>query len=190
MGVSGNARRRVATAVAVLLSAFALGQDTQAPPTEYQAKAGYLLNFAKFVTWPADSSSAREETFAICVLGEDPFGEVLDGTVRGEKIGNKAVVARRISSFQDAVICNVLFISRSEAGQARRNVASLKKAGVLTVSDMPGFIEHEGIIQFTLYGNRLQFEVNLDAAEDARLALSSELLKVASVVHTRRGGKK
>jgi hypothetical protein len=66
----------------------------------------------------------------------------------------------------------------------------LNKAGVLTVSDMPGFLDHEGMIQFTLVGNRVRFEVNLDSVQSGGLTLSSELLKVASFVKTKgRGGR-
>jgi hypothetical protein len=80
----------------------------------------------------------------------------------------------------------VVFISQSEEGRARKILPALAKAGVLTVSDMPGFLDHGGMIQFTFSGNRIRFEVNLDAAQEAQLTLSSELLKVASAVRRRR----
>jgi len=162
---------------------FCLNLQAQSPATEYQVKAAYLLNFGKFVTWPAGVVPARLDSFSICVLGEDPFGPVLDATVRGEKIDERPVMARRIRNSEEAAGCQVLYIARSEQSQSRRITAALSKSRVLTVSDIPDFIAQGGIIQFTMSGNRVRFEVNLDAAQASGLVLSSELLKVASAVH-------
>jgi hypothetical protein len=171
-----------------LAFALCLNLQAQSPATEYQVKAAYLLNFGKFVTWPASTVAVNPEPFSICVLGEDPFGSVLDSTVRGEKIDGRSVVAKRIRDAGEASACNILFISRSEQGQVRKIASSLGKSGVLTVSDSQDFINRGGAIQFTLSGNRVRFEVSLDAAREAGLGLSSELLKVASSVHGKAKG--
>ena len=179
------ARQR--TAITLLLAAAML-LHAQPSATEYQIKAAYLLNFAKFVTWPSSAAAPRNE-FKVCIAGDDPFGPVLDATLRGESIEGRRVVAQRVANEQIAGECDVLFLSRSAEGQARRILAGLKGSSVLTVSDMPGFIERGGMIQFVTQADRVRFRVNLDAAEDAGLTLSSELLKVASEVRTRRAGK-
>ena len=169
--------------VALVLSfVVALGSRAQAPATEYEVKAAYLLNFGKFIKWPAAAIPPGTNTFSICVLGDDPFGNVLTTTVRDEKIDGKPVVARRIGRSQDVTGCQVLFISRSEEKQARKLLQSFSKTATLTVSDMPGFLDNDGMIQFTLVNNRVRFEVNLDPVQQAGLTLSSELLKVASFV--------
>jgi hypothetical protein len=174
----------------VLIFAAALGLCAQPPATEYEVKAAYLLNFGKFIKWPPAAGLAEKEKFSICVLGEDPFGQMLDATVRDEKIAGKPVAARRLSHAQDATGCQVLFVSRSEDKQVRKLLPVLNKAGVLTVSDMPGFLDRDGMIQFTLVGNRVRFEVNLDSVQSGGLTLSSELLKVASQVKGKgRGGQ-
>jgi hypothetical protein len=152
-------------------------------PSEYDVKAAYLFNFGKFVKWPA-SNDARN--FTICVLGQDHFGEALDRTVSGEKINSLPVVVRRIASVDEAAGCRVVFIDASEERRLATVLPILSRAGVLTVSDMPTFLDRGGMIQFQLVGDRVRFEVNLDAAERAGLALSSDLLKVATKV--RRGG--
>lgn len=166
----------------MLMFLLALGVSGQPPATEYEVKSAYLLNFGKFVKWPAAALPPELEKFSICVLGDDPFGQVLNATVRDEKIGGKPVVARHINRVQDANGCQVLFISSSEESRARKVLKSLDKSGILTVSDMPGFLDRAGMIQFTMSGNRVRFEVNLDAVQEAGLTLSSELLKVASLV--------
>lgn len=150
-------------------------------PTEYQVKAAYLYNFGKFIRWPA---AGKNDSFAICVLGHDPFGPTLDATLAGETIDGRKVVATRLSRAQDAAECRILFISASEAARLNEILAGLGKAGVLTVSDMPQFTERGGMIQFVLEGDRVRFEVNLAAAQRAGLSPSSELLKVATSVRT------
>ena len=77
-------------------------------PTEYEVKAAYLYNFGNFVAWRSDSAEAVVDSFAICVLGQDPFGPVLDATVNGESIGGKKVAVRRLSKVQDATGCRIL----------------------------------------------------------------------------------
>jgi hypothetical protein len=134
------------------------------------------------VEWPAKAAAATSDSFAICVLGQDPFGPALDAVLAGETINGKAVLARRVLKPQDAVSCRVLYISSSEDSRLKEVLTALDKAGVLTVSDMPQFAQHGGMIQFVLDGNKIRFEVNLASAEDAGLSLSSELLKVAIAV--------
>jgi len=151
-------------------------------PKEFEVKATYLYNFARFVGWPATAGAAKSDSFAICVLGQDPFGPVLDAVVAGETINGKAVSAKRVLKPQDAVGCRVLYISSSEDGRLKEILAALDKAGVLTVSDIPQFSQRGGMIQFIQESNKIRFEVNLASAGAAGLTLSSELLKVAVTV--------
>jgi hypothetical protein len=151
-------------------------------PTEYQVKAAYLYNFGKFVDWSAANEAAKRESFQICVLGQDPFGPSLDAAFAKQSIDGKSVMARRLTKPQDALGCRVLFISSSEDRQLKGIFTVLNGAGVLTVSDSPQFSQRGGMIEFTLEGNKVRFEVNLTSAEAAGLSLSSELLKVAVAV--------
>src|ERR1700720_2682115 len=79
------------------LATLAPPLHAQAKATEYQVKAAYLFNFAKFVKWPSDATAARNSSFEICVLGQDPFDGALDATVGGEKIDSEPVAIRRIN---------------------------------------------------------------------------------------------
>jgi hypothetical protein len=149
-------------------------------------KAAYLYNFGRFVDWPAEVTTATTGSFTICVLGEDPFGQALDATLAGETRGNQKVAARRISNPQEAVDCQILFISSSEAKRLNKIIEALGNRAVLTVSDIPQFSQHRGMIELVLEGNRIRFEVNLTATQSAGLTLSSELLKVATAVRKGR----
>jgi hypothetical protein len=150
-------------------------------PTDYDVEAAYLYNFGRFVEWPA-SVTSNSDSFSVCVLGQDPFGPALDATLAGETIGGKSVIAKRISTPQEAARCHILFMSSTEDSRLNKIIEALGKDAVLTVSDMPKFSQRGGMIQFVLEGKRVRFEVNLTATQRAGLTLSSELLKVATAV--------
>jgi hypothetical protein len=177
-------RQFAATVLAAVLSC-SVGLEAQyTKPTEYQVKATYLYNFTRFVEWPAQSLSGQSDSFAICVLGENPFGSALQAAVAQETIAGKSVVAKQILATQDAANCRVLFISSSEDKRLKQILGTLGTASVLTVSDLPKFAQRGGMVEFVLEGNKVRFEVNSVTAERAGLTLSSELLKVA--VNVRR----
>jgi hypothetical protein len=171
-------------ALAWILLAPQAMQGQHAKPTEYDVKAAYLYNFTRFVEWPVQGPQAQSDTFAICVIGNNPFGSALQDTVAQEAIAGKNVVAKQIPTPQGAANCRVLFISSSEDKRLKQILTSLGTASVLTVSDLPRFTQRGGMVQFLVDGNRVRFEVNAAIAERAGLTLSSELLKVA--VNVRR----
>jgi hypothetical protein len=169
----------------VIASAFFMATGLlaqQAKPSEYQVKAAYLYNFGRFVKWPAGVAAGKGDSFPVCVLGRDPFGPILDSTLAGEALEGKPVAIRRIAREQDATDCRILFVSSAEEHHLKEILAAIDQAGVLTVSDIPGFSRRGGMIQFVMEGDRVRFEINLATAESARLVLSSELLKVAASV--------
>ena len=151
--------------------------QAQYKPQEYAVKAAYLYNFSQFVEWPTNNQNS--DSFLICVLGQDPFGPTLNNTLAGETVAGRNIVIKRISTPQDAVTCRVLFISSSEEKRLKQIFMTLGDASVLTVSDLPQFTLHGGMVQFLLQEDRVRFEVNLTTAEHARLTFSSELLKLA-----------
>jgi hypothetical protein len=162
--------------------------DAQQPrPTESQVKAAYLFNFGKFVRWPPLSGN-QSEPLEICVLGKNPFGLVLDATVKGETINGRPVDTRTILSLHEAEGCRILFVSMSEEGHLNAILAGARHLPALTVSDIPHFAERGGMIGLVSQEDRIRFEVNIAPVADADLAVSSELLKVALKVIRKNGG--
>jgi hypothetical protein len=178
------ATRAGAVALLLLLAQSASAQQPAA--AEHEVKAAYLYNFARFVAWPPRTAARAQEPFAICVLGTDPFGRSLEMIVDGVTIEGARVVVRHMTSARDATACRILFISGSEERGLDGILAALARADVLTVSDMPRFVERGGMIQFVIDKGRVRFEVGLPPAQDAGLMLRSELLRVASAVRRER----
>ena len=177
-------------AIALLLLAGSL-LGAEADPREageYQVKAAFLYNFAKYVQWPADVPAARTRTFVITVLGRDPFGTSLDQTLDGKAIDSLRVVIRRAATPGDLEASQIVFISDSERAQVPAILKRLEGTATLTVAEMDHFAERGGVIRFRMDGERVRLEINPRAAERARLKLSSELLKLARIVGPSAGG--
>jgi hypothetical protein len=152
-------------------------------PTEYQLKAAFLFNFAKFVDWPAGSFSSPQSPFFICILGVDPFGHVMDDTLQGKTIGAHAVVIQRVKDSAELRHCQMTFVSSSERLRVPEIIEASKGTSTLLVGESAGFAVAGGAIQFDLEENRVRFLINTDAAERAGLRVSSKLLSLAKVVH-------
>jgi len=180
-----TSRLSLALALALLASVSVAARtvnDAQARASESAVKAAYLFHFAQFVRWPAGALAAGQP-FTICTVGRDPFGATLDSTVAGETIDGHRIVVARLGRDANPARCQIAFLSSSEEGRAAAWITTLGGGPTLTVSDMPDFIAHGGMLQFVVTDNRVRFEINLSAADAAGLMPSSELARVAAAVH-------
>jgi hypothetical protein len=167
-----------ASLTATLLPSVAEARVTQ----EYDLKAVFLLNFARFVDWPEDTFREAGAPIVIGVLGPDPFGTTLEETVAGESAHDRKVVVRHFRTVEDVEPCQILFIPESEAVPWSRLAARLAHGNTLTVGENREFTAHAGMIGFELNGRRLRLRINLAAATAARLTISSKLLRQAEIV--------
>lgn len=166
----------------MLLASGVHGQEID----EYQVKAAFLYNFAKFVEWPAEAFKTPKDPITVCVLGHNPFGSGLEDVIRGKSIEGRAVAFRQVANAAEASACQILFISSSDGKRFRSLEGSLKTAGILTVGEVQGFASSGGVINFTLDDGHVRFEINVAAAEHAQLRISSKLLSLAQIVKTEK----
>jgi YfiR/HmsC-like len=177
--------RLCATALAALIALVgATPTWAQASPSvEYQVKAAFLLNFAKFIEWPPNVFQGEKTPIAVCIFRYDPFGSALDDIIRGKTINNREVLARRIAELPDLKSCQLVFVSDREDKLLSEILNSLKGASALVVGESEGFAERGGGVQFFLEDNKLRFAVNVDAVQRAHLTVSSKVLALARIVH-------
>ncbi|MBI5641705.1 MAG: YfiR family protein [Nitrospirae bacterium] len=174
--------RRLALLLICCLTAAAFpafGQ--QVAPGEYQVKAAFLCNFAKFVEWPSELSSEADH-LDICILGDDPFGAAFE-QIQARGVSGRKPVVRRLKSTEHFRGCHILFISSSEERRIGRVVEALKGLNILTVGDTQGFAERGISINFILEEKKVRFEINIEAARRSGLKISSRLLKLAATVY-------
>jgi YfiR/HmsC-like len=158
-------------------------RTAQDNPSEYQLKAAFVYNFAKFVDWPPKVYSGPQSPFSICILGADPFGPVIDDALRGKMVADHPVVVRRDKDAAAARHCQIVFVSASERHRLADILASLKGANALVIGDVDGFAAAGGAIELTLQDSRVRFAINPGAADGAGLKISSQLLALATIVH-------
>lgn len=148
---------------------------------EYKVKAIFIYNFANFVEWPADKLPKPDKIMTLCVLGDDPFGAYLND-IKGRTIKGRTVESKTTMSIEKAKNCDVLFVSDSEKSNVAKILGDLKDHKILTISDMDGFLEAGGIIQFVLDNRKVRFLINMGAAKRAGFRISSKLLELAKEV--------
>ena len=179
-----NVRRALVVLTFILAGTapMASGGEADGPTKEFKVKAAFLFNFALFTEWPEDAFPSPKAPFCIGVLGKDPFGDILEETLKGKMVSGRPIEIRRFKDLKEYKPCHILFVGETGKDNLETLAKTLKSAGVLTVSDIQGFAEKTGILQFRIIDNRVRFEINLDAANRARLKISSKLLKVAEKV--------
>jgi YfiR/HmsC-like len=166
----------------LLLLEAALHLSAQAPAfDEYQVKAAFLYNFAKFVEWPPGTFANSTDPIEICIVGQNPFGSTLENMVQGKKVGDRAFAVRQLADTQQASQCQILFIGAAEWKRTRALLEALKNPGVLTVGESNDFTVLGGIISFRLDGPRVRIKVDLQTADHAKLRISSKLLSLAEI---------
>ncbi len=168
----------------ILLATLAWSGDGWAGSLEYPVKATYLYKFAPFVTWPDSAFSAPNSPFVICVLGEDPFGPVLDQAVSTQRIGARALVIRRLERVDRGSGCQILYLGASRGQSEADALAAVRGAPVLTVTDAARS-EPQGVIHFVVQDNRVRFQIDDQAAAQNGLMISSKLLSLAVSVRPR-----
>lgn len=162
------------------LPVLALGQEAvTASPNK--VKAAFLRNFTHYVSWPAAAFVDERARWRICVLGTDPFGEILDQTLTGRVEQGRAFQTLRAATLNDMPNCQIVFIAYKDGARRRAALAELKKSPVLTVSDAPEFLQEGGIIQLQT-ADRVEMSINLDQARSASLVIQTKMLEVSREV--------
>jgi hypothetical protein len=180
------ARLRDPIRLAPLFAAVLAGASVTNPISaqavgEYELKAAFVYNFARFVEWPAQAFKDPGDPIKVCILGENPFGHALDNALQGKLAGTRTFVVEQISDSRHAIGCHILFVSASERKRVRAILESVT-SGVLTIGDLDGFAAQGGVVNFTLEAGKIRFEINVAAAGQQGLRVSSKLLSVAKIV--------
>jgi hypothetical protein len=158
----------------------ARAQELTTVDREYKLKAAFLYQFTNYVDWPSGAFSDGG-TLLIGILGKDSFGASLNALEKKTVKGRRLVV-KRSSTVEDLRSCQIVFVSASEGQRMAQIAAGLKGSNALLVGELDGFAQKWGMINFVSDGNKVRFEVNLEAAKRAGLQLSGRLLKVAKIV--------
>ena|SRR5579864_8170275 len=149
------------------------------PFEEYQVKAAFLYNFAKFVEWPPEAFKDSNDRISICVLGKNPFDSLLTDAVEGKTVGTRRFTVSVLSNVADARACHILFVSAPQRKPAKDLLEEANNRYLLTVGESSDFLAGGGVINLRVQDSRVRIEINREAAAGAKLRISSRLLSLA-----------
>jgi hypothetical protein len=156
---------------------------------EYRVKAAYLVNFARYVEWPAQSFATPETPIRLCVVGDDPFRGDLERAARGRTAHGRPIEVRHVDRASDARSCHLVFVGYAEWRRRPDLLGALQERGVVTVGEGAAFAEAGGVLSFMPVQRTVRFAVNLAAQDDAGVRISSRMLALAARVVGRDGGE-
>jgi hypothetical protein len=183
----GSDLRKSARTLAIVFFCLLWGYPPRAgaqgdDDAEYRVKLAFLYNFAQFVQWPAEAFSGPTAPLVICVLGEDPFRGETEQSLRGRAASGHPIQIKKLKADDNPRACQIIFVRATEKTEARKILPALKGSSTLAVGEAKGFADLGGMINLVLDDNKLRFEINLDAAGQTRLKISSKLLSLAKIV--------
>ena len=168
-------------AVTVISCAFVIpawGWQGPIVSDEYRLKAAFVYRFPQFVEWPTAAIDGRD-SLDICITRPNPFGNSLQELVAGESMNGRRLVVRSIELSSGLRGCHVLFVANRDRAPLKQLLARTARQPVLTIGESAEFLEDGGIVNLRVIDQRVRFEVNAAAAEQAGLKLSSQLLRLA-----------
>jgi hypothetical protein len=168
----------IAGLLILLLTTMINTQKVYADANEYNVKAAFLFNFAKFVEWPNEAFKNSQSPIVISIVGNDPFERALN-EFQSKTINGRPTVIHRVPSLESLERSHVIFISKSEKDNLPEVLRMAEKWNSLTVGDMKSFMQSGGMINLIKVDNKIGFEINVSAADKANLKMSSKLLKLA-----------
>jgi hypothetical protein len=174
-------RSKVAVVSAVMAGLMLPGLRAAAPPNEYALKSVFLYNFCRFIDWPDSAFGAPNDPIVIGILGEDPFGPLLEEAVQGETFRGRSIRIEHYRTPREIGRCHLLFVSASETPRINEILAAVAGRSVVTVGETEAFLDRGGMIALAADRNRVRLLVNPNALRAAKLDVSSKLLRVAEI---------
>ena len=171
-------------AAALVLCLLGAGQEPELP--EYVVKAGFLFNFAKYVEWPAEAFDGPKAPIRIGVAGEDPFGTILERTLKDKNVNGRAFTIDRFKEPGDIQRCHILFVTRAGKERTSAMLERARQPGTLTVGEDRGFAQAGGVVSILIEEGKPKLEVNLDAAQERKVVINAKLLKLAVIVRSEK----
>ena len=158
---------------ALLLDPLMDSQDLDEPAI----KVAYVFNLTKYVQWPRAGSQ-----LVIGFIGDGPIGEALEKMLAGKTSDSRLIRVVLSPSEESLNQCDVIYVASSSTKRVHETLDHLRNKSVLTIGDTESFVKSGGMIGLVRVGQQVRMIINQDAAERARLKISSRVLNLATIV--------
>lgn len=174
--------KRLIVCICIIFYAGSLSASVNPSHTEDERlfKAALIYNFAKFTTWP-DGATKQPASLNLCTIGNSQLIDDLK-KLHGKNVKGRKVSIASVSRHDSFERCHILYIADNQKRYYKKIIKKLNGKPVLTVSSIKNFANKKGIIQFYRDKGRTRLIINLDAARNAGLEISSRLLILAKVI--------
>lgn len=169
----------------LMLAVPDLPARAESNPIERAVKATYLYKLGSFIEWPPTAFDSPSSPVYLCVVGDDPFEDLLDRAVHGQRIGERPVVVRRLRTVDRQSGCQIMYAAGSEAQSVAKILDTVRGTPVLTITDSARDARARGIIHFVIHDNRVRFVIDDYAASKNGITISSKVLSLALSVRPR-----
>jgi hypothetical protein len=168
-------------AVIVSLISLLMGSGAWGAASEYELKAAFVYNFAKFVEWPPQALSPTRDSIVLGVLAQDPEREAFK-SLQGKMVQGRTLLVKTctVSELKD---CQMIFISAAADRWLGQALSAVRDLPVLTVTDEVEGQANRGIINLVTSGGKVRFQVDAGKARRLGFKISSQLLQLALSVY-------
>ncbi len=152
-------------------------------------KAAFILNVARFVTWPPGMFESENSPYMLCLYRSNPLGLAIEA-IRGKRISVRHLRVDTIDRLEQSSNCSILFIPQGELSHFKADVSGGGRRPLLTIADLTADgeatgVAHKGVMVSMVRDRiRIALEVDLQQARGAGLQISSQLLKLARIVRS------
>lgn len=156
---------------------------------EYQIKAAFLHHFVRYSEWPKEALGEKTDPIELLIIGKSPFGSVLKTTFDGKTLHDRKVVIRYAQAVPEKITAHLVFVTGIGAKEEEGLRKRCRKKPILLIGDEKGFAARGSCANFYVEKKKVRFEVNLEEVKSSGLTISSQLLKLATIVKAKGGGK-
>jgi hypothetical protein len=171
--------------MAFVMQASIMPAHSQSVSKENLLKAAFVFNFIKFVEWPDKYFGNSDTPIKLCIWGDSALDGALD-TLSKKTAKKRSIQILYTRKIRAVAICHVLFVSESDRDPLQTIIRLTTGKSILTVSDIPDFAKRGGIIGLFRSEERMRFAINVDAARQSGLRISSQLLELGKIVSNER----
>ena len=153
--------------------------------SEYKIKAAFLYNFIRYTTWPKGALGKDGTPIELLVIGKNPFATTLDSTFAGKTLHGRKVHISYAPATPKDISAHMVFVIGLSQAEEDLLIKRFHGKPTMLIGDSDGFAERGACANFYLKDSKVRFQVNPDEVKRGGLEISSQLLKLATIVKTK-----
>ena len=166
--------------------AFSIDGNAQAPADEAQIKAAFVYNFLKFVEWPAQVFQRPDEPLVVGIVGEGPMAEAAERLLAAKLVGAHRLMVRQVNWDEPLSGVHAVLVTERDSKKIRHVLDGVSSRPILSIGEGEEFASSGGVIGLVIEERKVRFDIDMDVAEAAGLKVSSKLLALTRIVHSKK----